>query len=77
MTDKDSIKEIRHIYIYQNQLESATPGRDEKSHPATDNPATAFRQFQNETLADPNFQDDTLIPEVPSWNLYLLTTLIT
>lgn len=59
MTDKDSIKEIRRISIYQNQLEAATPRRDEKSHPATDNPATAFRQFQNETLTDPNFQDDT------------------
>lgn len=66
MTDKDSVKEICHIYIYQNQLESAAPWRAEKAHPATDIPAMVFRDCQNEALTDPNFQDDIQQQSVPS-----------
>lgn len=65
MTGKDSVKEICSIYISQNQLDSAAPRRAEQSHPATDIPAMAFRDCQNEALTDLNFQDDILQQTVP------------
>lgn len=77
MTGKDSVKEICSIYIYQNQLELAAPGRAEQSRTATDIPAMAFRNCHNEALTDPHFQDDIQQQGVPLRNLCLLRTLIT
>lgn len=58
MTGKDSVKEICRIYIYQNELELAAPGRAEQPHTAADIPAMAFTNCHIEALTDPNFQDD-------------------
>lgn len=58
MTGKDSVTEICHIYIYQNQLKLAASGRAKQSQTATGIPVMAFRNRQSEALTDPNFQND-------------------